>query len=99
MSKVRADYQGGGCPFDDDHDVEGGSLDFGCYDGVDDTRETVSQAVSCNECGAEWIDVYEWNRVIIQEGPETEHMYLGERHEGTRGDCKLCRPPKEEGGD
>jgi len=48
--------QGGYCPYCKSHQYEGGSLDF--------EAGSIYQKMTCNDCGAGWVDCYTLSNVL-----------------------------------
>lgn len=65
-NEQKAEYleKAGQCPFCQDWDIDGGSVE------VDGTAAT--QMVSCNSCGAAWVDTYTLSGVTVTDEPEGE---------------------------
>ena len=59
--------EGGGvaCPFCGSENIEGGSVEIDCG--------FANQNVGCADCGAEWLDYYVLNGVILVTYPEAIH--------------------------
>lgn len=62
----KAEYleKAGQCPFCQDGDIDGGSVE------VDGTVAT--QMVNCVHCGAAWVDTYTLSGVTVTDEPEGE---------------------------